>query len=73
MKYLIRLEDDYIPMSDFDTNTKFRYSIKSFLRKIGCFEIRIIELEEKFENENQLTLFASDAKKRFITSEGLNK
>ena len=63
MKYLIQLESD--------KNGKFQYIIKSLLQKIGCFRIRIIELDEKFEDENQLTLFASDIKKRFTTNEVL--
>jgi len=49
-------------------NSKFKYVIKATLKRLGCFKIRISELDEKFEDKNQLTLFTSNIRKPFKQS-----
>ena len=62
MKYLIRVKTE-------SENNKLKYVIKSMLQKVNCFEIKKYEKDEKFEDENQLTLFASNIKKSLTINE----
>lgn len=50
MKLAIYLEND-------SNNTKIIYKIKGFLKKLGFDIIRICELDEKFVDKNQTSLF----------------